>query len=541
MKFKYKEAAIVAVVFALGMFVGARVFKNMQARPQDPNAAMKEIMRLVKENYVDNVNVDSVYQLIQKSNGKISDSLNNAAISKLLEGLDPHSVYLPPTQLKQANEEMMGSFAGVGIEYTMHNDTMFVTYVEPNGPASKAGVAISDIILKAGDSSLSGVKSSNSRLRSLLRGGLNSEVKVTVQNKLGSISQKTIIRGNIELSSIDAAYMIDPKTGYIKLNKFSMNSHDELKDALSKLVKKGMTALIFDLRDNPGGSLRDAVNIVDEFVSGTQLVTYTQGNKKNKETYNTSFDGLFEQGKLAVLIDEGSASASEIVAGALQDLDRATIVGRRSYGKGLVQQQYSLPGNAALRLTIARYYIPSGRSIQKDYSQGKQAYNKDIHNRYNNSSLIFADSNYLDKSKVYKTKAGRTVYGGGGVMPDLFVALDTTRYGGQAFNQLGDKGLLSDFAAMHYINNLAKINTYLSSVDFAKNYIITEADWQQFAIDCAAEKVNIKGFNSKQITALKEYIVQLIIRLKWRNQGVIEALNLKDTVVLKAKEKLHAN
>src|SRR5688500_18094876 len=344
-----------SVVLILGMLIGfklressstAKSFFSFQKR-----SPLQEVIDLINLKYVDAIN---------------TDTLSEEAIERILTRLDPHSVYIPPVDLKEVNEDLQGNFQGIGVEFHILHDTVNVVNVLPKGPSERAGLMAGDQFLKVGDSVVAGVDISPVMIKSLLRGPAGSSVEVTM---LRGKEKKllTIKRGTIPLPSLDAAYMLDRETGLIRINKFSQTTYEEFMQAMENLQAKGLKKLVLDLRGNGGGILGEAVDIADEFLDGDKLIVYTQGNKIAKEEYRCKRPGLFEQGKLVVLTDEVSASASEIVAGALQDWDRATIVGRRTFGKGLVQEQYDLSDGAALRLTVARYYTPSGRSIQKSY------------------------------------------------------------------------------------------------------------------------------------------------------------------------------
>ncbi len=533
-----KKPLLIAATFAVGMFFGTRLQKNLTIPTSSKELNINEISDLIKKYYVDSIATDSIVAQLEQRKLQINDSLQLSIISKLLSHLDPHSIYLPPNLLQQSNEDMKGEFAGVGIEYSQYKDTITVNYVIPAGPAQKAGLVEGDKLLKVNDSIISGIKINSQRLRKLLRGEVNSTATI-LYNRNGKNFTTKITRGLIALPSIDANYMVNANDGYIKLSKFSLNSHYEMVEAIKELQQKGMKNLILDLRENGGGSLQDAVEIVDEFVPGKELVTFTQGVKQNKQEYYTKIEGVMENGKLAILIDENSASASEVVAGALQDLGRATIIGRRSFGKGLVQRQFGLSNNAAVRLTVARYYTPSGRCIQKSYSNGKEAYANDVENRLKDKSLFVADSNKLDKSKIFKTKTGKIVYGGGGIMPDIFIALDTSTTYFTAYNALIEKGILQQFANT-YIEQHKNLFLKEATIHiFSKGFTFSKTDWQLFTNICITEKINLNNLQYNQKKWIENRIKQLIARLKWRNNGYYQTLNENDNVILKAIEQLN--
>ena len=404
-----------SIVMIAGMFFGYRLNSTGNKKgffTTSQPTSLQEAIDLIRLKYVDHVNLDS---------------LQSGAIQQMMSELDPHSVYFPPVELKEANEELAGNFEGIGVEFNVFNDTVNVTYVMPDGPSDKAGILIGDKIIKANDSSLTYKNITTSQIREHIRGPKGSVALLQLLRN-GQAKSIQVTRGSIPVFSVDAAYMFDKTTGYIKLNKFTETSYEEVMKALEELQAKGLKDLVFDLRGNGGGYMNEAIDIADEFLDGDKLIVYTQGVNSKKREYRCKRPGLFEKGKLIVLTDELSASASEVLSGALQDWDRATIIGRRSFGKGLVQEQYDLSDGSAIRLTVARYYTPLGRSIQRPYDKGKKIYLDEISERLVNGESLNADSNKINKGQAYHTPAGRTVYGGGGIMPDMFVPIDTATF-----------------------------------------------------------------------------------------------------------------
>lgn len=375
----------------------------------------REVLTYIERDYVDTVDIDD---------------LTDHAIQKMLEKLDPHSVYIPPEEVEMAQAQLRGNFEGIGVEFNILRDTLYVVTPLSGGPSEKVGIRAGDKIIKVDGENFAGIGIKNSDVYDALRGDKGTKVKLTILRPgKNEILDFTVTRDKIPTFSVDISYMIDEKTGYIKLNRFSATSYDEFKEGLDKLRENGMKHLILDLRDNPGGYLDKAVKIADEFLKGEKLIVYTKSKRgKYDDELKSNGKGDFEKGALTVLINEGSASASEIVAGALQDHDRALIVGRRSFGKGLVQQPIPLTNKGELRLTVSRYYIPSGRSIQKTYSNGVSDYKEDFKRRVEHGELFHADSIKFADSLEYKTSSGRIVYGGGGIMPDIFVPRDTTTW-----------------------------------------------------------------------------------------------------------------
>lgn len=401
-------------LFCLLMITNQLVYSQHPSINQD---AKKLSMALyaVASLYVDTVN---------------SEKLTEDAIRGMLEKLDPHSNYLDKEETKELTEPLQGNFDGIGIQFNMLTDTLYVIQVIPGGPSEKVGLMAGDRIIMVNDTLIAGVKMRTNDIMKRLRGPKNTEVNVKVlrQGTPDLIGFK-IIRGKIPVTSLDASYMADKTTGYIKLNRFAATSIEEFREALEKLNKQGMKNLILDLQSNGGGYLNAAIDLADEFLSKDKLIVYTEGNKQRREEATSTTKGNFEEGRLVILIDESSASASEIVSGAIQDWDRGILIGRRSFGKGLVQKPIPMSDGSMIRLTVARYYTPTGRCIQKPYESGnKEQYNMDIINRFDHGELMHADSIHFADSLKYNTLLNnRTVYGGGGIMPDIFVPLDTTR------------------------------------------------------------------------------------------------------------------
>ena len=353
------------------------------------------------------------------------------AIVGMLEKLDPHSTYMDPEETKQMNEPLQGNFDGIGIQFNVLTDTVYVIQVIPGGPSEKVGLMAGDRIIEVNDSLIAGVKMKTSDIMKRLRGPKGSEVRVKVKRgDRPELIEYRIVRGKIPVYSLDAAYMADKQTGYIKLNRFAASSANEFREALEKLRKTGMKNLILDLQGNGGGYLNIAIELADEFLEKQRLIVYTKGSKQPREEAHSTARGQFQNGRLVILVDESSASASEIVTGAIQDWDRGVVVGRRTFGKGLVQKPIPLPDGSMIRLTVSRYYTPTGRCIQKPYERGNlDAYHHDLIDRYNKGELMSADSIHFPDSMKYQTLVTRrTVYGRGGIMPDVFIPVDTTRY-----------------------------------------------------------------------------------------------------------------
>ena len=480
---------------------------------------LQEIMDLIKNRYVDDVQIET---------------LADTAIQAMLSKLDPHSVFIPAEELQQVNEDLAGKFFGIGIEFNIFNDTLHVINVLKDGPGFKAGLLTGDKLIKIDDSTVAGHKTNADMYRKLLRGDRGTQVNITyLRNK--DTKQVVITRDAIPLSSVDASYMITKEIGYIRLNKFSSVTYREFMEALENLKKAGLQKLILDLRGNGGGILDQAVEIADEFLEGDKLVTYTEGKHIDKKEYRCRRNGMFEKGTLVVLADEGTASASEILIGALQDWDRATIIGRRTFGKGLVQEQFDLSDKSALRLTIARYYTPVGRSIQRSYSNGGKAYYDEITNRYHEGKIQFADSVKTDTGKIYKTHGGKTVYGKGGISPDYFIAMDTAGFGKNSA-AIYARGTINSFAYHFFLQNQAPLKSFKTPNDFMKGFIFTEAHWKQFVEAAAKDTLDISKISAREKSGLSNQIRSSIARQIWRAEGFFEVMNASDAGIIKAIE-----
>ena len=451
-----KQVILIGILAIVGLM-------NMQAQ-QNNTEARKLSMALYA---ISNLYVDSTDE-----NKLVEDAING-----MLNKLDPHSTYSDPEETKEMTEPLEGNFDGIGIQFNMLTDTLYVIQVIPGGPSEKVGLMAGDRIIMVNDTLIAGVEMKNTDIMKRLRGKKGTEVRIKVKRgKEPQLTEFRITRGKIPVFSLDAAYMVDNETGYIKLNRFAASSGKEFTDALKKLQAKGMKNLIFDLQGNGGGYLNVAINIADEFLKDDQLIVYTEGSRVRREEAKATSRGNFESGKLVILVDEGSASASEIVSGAVQDWDRGLIVGRRTFGKGLVQKPVPLPDGSMIRLTVSRYYTPTGRSIQKHYENGKiDEYNHDLINRYNHGELMSADSIHFPDSMRYTTLiSNRTVYGGGGIMPDIFIPIDTTKYT-RYHRRLISTGFMNRAAMNHLDNNRESIKKAYTKFDTFKNmFHITE-------------------------------------------------------------------
>jgi carboxyl-terminal processing protease len=513
---------IFSLVLIAGMFFGYKMGNSGSGKgflKTTRSTSLQETLDLVRLKYVDKVNLDSV---------------QSGAIKEVMNELDPHSVYFPPVELKEANEDLAGNFDGIGVEFNVFEDTVNILYVIPGGPSDKAGLQIGDKLIHVNGASLIVSDIGTAKIKELIRGERGSVVEIEILRD-GKLKKVNVTRGSIPVSAVDAAYMIDKSTGYIKLNKFTENSYEEFMAALESLKNAGMQQLIFDLRSNGGGYMNEAIDMVDEFLDGDKLVVYTEGINSKKREYHCKRPGLFEKGKLAVLVDELSASASEVLAGALQDWDKAAIIGRRTFGKGLVQEQYDLSDGSAIRLTVARYYTPLGRSIQRPYDKGKKVYMDEIWQRYRNGEALYADSNKINNGKNFVTPAGHTVYGGGGIMPDVFVPIDTATYP-SGINTLFANGSFNSFVYTWYLKNRSAIDKFTSSDDFVKRFDLLDEMWEQFVNYAKKDSVDLSSVTQKQKESLQKRLEAYLARFKWRNNGFYQVLNDQDAVISKARE-----
>ena len=519
-----------AVVLAIGMQLGFKMYESIKGKSSKTassflssgrgNSEFDEILNYVQAKYVDTVNVEQ---------------FTDRAFNRALHELDPHSSYISPSELQDVEESLQGNFDGIGVEFSIVKDTLVVITPIAGGPSEALGIRAGDKIVKINDSTA--VKLDNEQIVKKLRGIRGTKVKVSIYRKgVPELLDFTITRDKIPLVSVDAGYMMDNQVGYIKVNRFSATTYEEFMTKLAALKESGMTKLILDLRQNPGGFLNAAVDIADEFLPGQSLIVYTEGRTYKRKDYKAGRDGLFEQGDLVVLVDEGSASASEIVSGAVQDWDRGEIIGRRSFGKGLVQEQYDLSNGGALRLTVARYHTPSGRCIQKSYEDGIDAYEEDLEHRYEDGELENPDSvsakQKIDSSQVFKTKIkGRKVYGGGGISPDISVPLEKLS---SAFVARA-RGVVPQFVYNYYSNHQPEFKQYATVDAFAKNFTISNAMFDEYE---KTVKTELKILDEKQLNANRGLIETTMkayfARQLWGNDGFYPIINKEDKTLQKA-------
>ena len=507
---------------AIGTFYANHFSGNKLGIINTSSNKLNALLRIIDDQYVDTVNMG---ELVEE------------AMPQILSELDPHSSYIPAKDLEAVNADLKGSFSGIGIQFTIQNDTIHVNSVIQGGPSEKVGLMAGDRIVEVDDSAFVGKIVTNSEAKKRLKGEKGSKVKLGVYRPgEKDLLHFTVIRGNIPVKSIDAAYMINEKVGYIKVNKFGETTYPELLIALAKLNQKNCEGLIVDLRGNTGGYMAAAIQMVNEFLPNNRLIVYTQGRKSPREDYNSNGTGSNQKMPLVVLVDEGSASASEIFAGAIQDNDRGTIVGRRSFGKGLVQQPIEFSDGSAIRLTIARYYTPSGRCIQKPYEKGKESeYELDLLTRYEHGEFFSADSIKQDETEVYHTRLGRPVYGGGGIMPDIFVPQDTTGMTSY-FRMAANRGLIIRYTFDYTDQNRSTLQKY-DTPEKMEAYLKGQNLLNKFA--AWAEKKGLKRRNNLMMKSRRLFEMSLYGNIIYNMLGMeayVEYLNESDKTVLKAVE-----
>lgn len=507
---------------AIGTFYANHFSGNKLGIINTSSNKLNALLRIIDDQYVDTVNMG---ELVEE------------AMPQILSELDPHSSYIPAKDLEAVNADLKGSFSGIGIQFTIQNDTIHVNSVIQGGPSEKVGLMAGDRIVEVDDSAFVGKIVTNSEAMKRLKGEKGSKVKLGVYRPgEKDLLHFTVIRGNIPVKSIDAAYMINEKVGYIKVNKFGETTYPELLIALAKLNQKNCEGLIVDLRGNTGGYMAAAIQMVNEFLPNNRLIVYTQGRKSPREDYSSNGTGSNQKMPLVVLVDEGSASASEIFAGAIQDNDRGTIVGRRSFGKGLVQQPIEFSDGSAIRLTIARYYTPSGRCIQKPYEKGKESeYELDLLTRYEHGEFFSADSIKQDETEVYHTRLGRPVYGGGGIMPDIFVPQDTTGMTSY-FRMAANRGLIIRYTFDYTDQNRSTLQKY-DTPEKMEAYLKGQNLLNKFA--AWAEKKGLKRRNNLMMKSRRLFDMSLYGNIIYNMLGMeayVEYLNESDKTVLKAVE-----
>ena len=525
-KFSVYIPILLAIAVVTGILIGHRLSRNSGNQQtsflMSGSNKLDAIVELINSSYVDSISTDS---LIEK------------AIPELLKSLDPHTAYIPSRDMVGVEEEMRGNFGGIGVQFSIQNDTVMVVDVISGGPSSKVGILPGDRIVTVDDTLLAGKGLKNEKVLKKLRGEKGTKVNVGIKRKgIDDIFGVDITRGDIPIYSVDVSYMVDETTGFIKVSRFGEHTYEEFMTGMEKLDKQGMKNVIVDLRGNPGGYLNAVIKMVNEFLDKGELIVYTQGNSQPRKTFNADSRGTYRDKGVVVLIDDFSASASEIFAGAIQDNDRGWVMGRRSFGKGLVQEQIPFKDGSALRLTVARYYTPSGRSIQKPYDKGNDEYYKDIMDRAIHGEFQKADSIQYSDTVKYSTLNGRTVRGGGGIMPDFFIPADTLGFS-EYYSKVTQKGLVYQFA-LDYADSNRKVLQKMGKASEFENYFRNKNILQQFLAFASQKGVTASNGELKTSSNLidnqiKAYIARNIIG----EEGFYPIIKNIDNVLLEAIEK----
>lgn len=497
--------------------------KGNKKGPRSTASKIEEVMNYVDAKYVEDLD---------------DEKFAEEVIEEALDRLDPHSRYLTAEELIVDNENLQGNFDGIGIEFNIIKDTIVVVSPISGGPSAQLGILSGDKIVKIEDEVVAGVGIETDEIIERLRGERGTEVQISIQ-RLGVTEwiDFNIKRDEIPIHSLDVSYMLDDEVGYIKLNRFSATTTKEFRAALRELNEQSMSKLILDLRQNPGGYLSAATEVSDEFIDKKRVLVYTEGDHQKRRQYTSKVPGLFEEGELVILIDEGSASASEIVAGAVQDWDRGKVVGRRSFGKGLVQEQFRLSDGSALRLTIARYHTPSGRCIQKPYDQGEDAYNNEVNNRLESGEMVSADSLVVADSLKFVTPGGNVVYGGGGIYPDVFVPLDTASISNDFFRL---RTLIPNFSYTYFGENQQKLrDSYTTVKQFKDSSQLDQTLISSFRSYLSKEKLkyNKEVFAEKR-GEIATYLKAYVARQLWQNDGYYQVVHENDETLQRAYEEL---
>ncbi|SMG07045.1 carboxyl-terminal processing protease [Marivirga sericea] len=516
--FQIKLPVIIFSTLAAGILIGATMANPSSNKDTvlEGITRIKEILLQVDQNYVEEVD---------------TDKLVNSAITGIIKELDPHTSYIPAKDLEMVSADLKGNFEGIGIEFNIFNDTLYVVAPLSGGPSETAGLQSGDKIIAVDDKNIAGIGLTNRQVHENLRGEKGSEVDLKIMRSgLKEPIEYKIIRDKIPQFSVDVSYMVDDEIGYIKVSRFSATTYNEFMEALNKLKEQGLQKLILDLQDNPGGYMDKAISMADEFLKDNAMIVYTKGKEKRYNSEARAIkEGKFEESPLIVLINEGSASASEIVSGAIQDNDRGLIVGRRSFGKGLVQMPVPLQDGSELRLTISRYYTPSGRSIQKPFGENPNEYRDEMNYRYEHGEYFVADSIQFEDSLKYTTSNGRIVYGGGGIMPDYFVPLDTSQTS-TYLNRLFLSNTLRQYTFSYYEKN-QKMLENMGMQGFINNFQVTEKMLLELTSMAKTNNVefNEEGFNkSKEL--IKLYSKAYIARNIWNNEGFYPIFNQQNEV-----------
>jgi len=516
---------ISTIIILFSLVLSESITAQVISRSDKTDNKFSRALQIIRLFYVDTIN---------------DEQLTESAIIGMLKELDPHSTYMSAEEQKKANEPLLGSFEGIGVQFQIINDTILVISPTSGGPSERIGILAGDRIVTIDGEEATGSRIDNNYVVSKLRGTKGTKVTVGIFRRgVQNIIDFSITRDKIPINSLDAAFILQEDIGYIKLNRFSRTTMQEFYEAFDKLTLEGMKSLILDLRGNSGGFLDVSVSLSDEFLTRGSLIVYTEGRSMQREEYLAARRGRFEKGKLIVLIDEGSASASEIVAGAVQDWDRGLVIGRKSFGKALVQRPFDLPDGSVIRLTTGKYYTPVGRHIQKPYDKGVEAYQRDLINRYNRGELTSCDSIHFPDSLKYSTKGNRTVYGGGGIMPDIFIPLDTTKTTAY-YTSLVRKGIFNQFTLEYVDNNRDVLSRRYGNLSvFRRMFEVDETILQEFfayAEGKEVEKDEAQFAENRDLITLQ--LKALIARNLWDVEAYIHIFSEIDDGIIKAIEVL---
>ncbi|MFW5805967.1 MAG: S41 family peptidase [Bacteroidales bacterium] len=518
-----KSLFILVLVVLLSFPPAETIAQDLKNEQTEQLHKFGRVLTLINTLYVDSVNQENVVE---------------DAIVGMLKELDPHSIYISKDEVKRMNEPLEGAFEGIGIQFNILEDTLMVVATIPGGPSEKLGIMPGDRIISVDGKDITDIGLKNSDVVEMLRGEKGTEVDVEiVRSGVDEVLEFTIVRDKIPIFSVNAGYVVDNEIGYVKLNRFSKSTDDELKEVFNGFDSVGVNSIILDLTSNGGGYMDKSIWLADQFLEEGEMVVYTEGENSPKREYRATEDGRYEDTRVVVLVNEGSASASEIVSGALQDWDRGIIIGRRTFGKGLVQRPFPLPDNSMIRLTVARYYTPSGRCIQKPYEDGKDDYGHELIDRYNQGQLISTDSIHFPDSLMYKTlRKERNVYGGGGIMPDVFIPLDTTQVS-DYHSALMRKGAIFSFALQYVDDNRDALNDAYPEFDkFESEFVVTDdmiEDLQSFA-DEKGIKESMDSISDNQHQKLKLHVKALIASDIWETNEFYQVNNKGNDAFLKA-------
>ncbi len=535
MTFKNRTYTIILpVIFSLLLIIGILIgnklssFNNNNSISENikfdiPKAdKLSLILDYINKNYVDSVSIPEIEE---------------KAIPEILKQLDPHSVYIPKQEMEEVNEPLVGNFDGIGIQFNIQKDTIVVINTISGGPSEKVGLRAGDRIVKVNDTLVAGIKIKSNDVVKKLKGPSGTKVKVAIKRRNSKkLLNFEITRGKIPLYSVDVAYMITDNIGYIKISKFASTTYDEFLKAIKKLKNKGLKKIILDLRGNGGGFLNTAINVADEFLPEKKTIVFTKGRNQPIEYYKSTKKGYLKNTPTVILIDEWSASASEIVTGAIQDNDRGIIIGRRSFGKGLVQEPVMFKDGSGMRLTIARYYTPTGRCIQKPYTKGYESYELDIGNRFLHGEFTEKDSIHFPDSLKYKTPKGKTVYGGGGIMPDIFIPIDTSS-SSKFLTEIINQGLIYKFAFNYTDTHRKELNKF-KNYKTLYNHLIKTNIFNKFIDYCKTDSIEIINDYKKSKKIITNYATAYISRNILNDKGFYPILNFEDKTVQKAIEVL---